>query len=49
MRVRHATWGVGTVISVLHTFSPPAVWVRFDERRGPKRFPADTAELRLDK
>ncbi len=47
MRVRHTTWGVGTVISVLHTFSPPAVWVRFDERRGPKRFPADTDELRL--
>ena len=42
MRVRHTTWGMGTVINVLHTFSPPAVWVRFDERRGPKRFPADS-------
>jgi len=47
MRVYHTAWGAGTVISVLHTFSPPAVWVRFDERRGPKRFPADTKELRL--
>ena len=47
MRVRHATWGVGTVINVLHSFTPAAVWVRFDERRGPKRFSADTDELRL--
>lgn len=47
MRVRHHDWGIGTVINVLHSFSPPAVWVRFDERRGPKRFPADTDELHL--
>ncbi|MEZ4621014.1 MAG: 3'-5' exonuclease [Caldilineaceae bacterium] len=47
MRVRHQTWGAGTVIKVLHSFSPPAVWVRFDELRGPKRFAADTDELRL--
>ena len=45
-RVHHPTLGAGTVIQVLPSFSPPAVWVRFDERRGPKRFPADSDELR---
>ncbi len=46
LRVQHPTWGAGTIINVLHSFSPPAVWVRFDNRRGPKRFPADSDELR---
>lgn len=45
VRVQHAKWGAGTVIQVLPSFSPPAVWVRFDERRAPKRFPADSEEL----
>lgn len=46
MRVHHTTFGSGTVIGVLPSFSPPAIWVRFDEQRGPKRFRADAAELR---
>ena len=47
MRVRHTTLGNGTVIGVLPSFSPPAIWVRFDDMRGPKRFRADAPELQL--
>lgn len=47
MRIEHAALGTGTVTNVLHSFSPPVVWVRFDQRRGPKRFRADTEELRI--
>lgn len=45
MRVRHATLGVGTVIKVLPTLSPPVLWVRFDTQNAPQRFPAETNQL----
>ncbi|MEZ4727839.1 MAG: ATP-dependent helicase [Caldilineaceae bacterium] len=45
MRVRHPTFGPGTVIKVLRTLSPPVLWVRFDEAGAPQRFPVDTDQL----
>ncbi len=45
MRVRHATYGNGTVSKVLPTLSPPVLWVRFDGLDAPQRFPMDTDQL----
>ncbi|MBX3012872.1 MAG: ATP-dependent helicase [Caldilineaceae bacterium] len=49
MRVRHPTYGLGTVIKVLPTLSPPVLWVRFEALDAPQRFPLESEQLqRLD-
>lgn len=46
-RVRHVELGVGKVIKVLPTLSPPVLWVRFDNQNTPQRFPLDTDQLQV--
>lgn len=46
-RVRHAEFGVGKVIKVLPTLSPPVLWVRFESQGSPQRFPLDTDQLQV--
>lgn len=47
VQVRHATLGVGTVIKVLPTLSPPVLWVRFEAGNAPQRFRLDTDQLQM--
>lgn len=46
-RVRHPELGVGKVIKVLPTLSPPVLWVRFETQSAPQRFPFDTDQLQV--
>lgn len=46
-QVRHPDLGMGKVIQVLPTLSPPVLWVRFERQSAPQRFPLDTDQLQV--